>query len=344
VHVWAPAPAHSEGAVTVHELGAAYRASALHALDEALDRCPPPRRLFVQWVPHGYGYKSLNVPFCLWVRKRARRGDEVYLMVHEPFLAFDRHRVRQNVGAVVHRVMLRLLLKAASRVWVSTPSFLDDVRRFGPRESLDVRWLPIPSPVTPVHDPAAVEKLRNRLAGELPLVGYFGTCNSLVAPLLQSVFEQMASRQTSLRVALMGRGTRTFADRLVAAGRIGPAAIVASGEQPAYELSLLLQCCDVFIQPYPDGVSSRRTTLMALLEHGCAVVASAGPRTEEGWRESDVIVLTSQGDAPAMAAAALRLLDEPAKRRSMRDRARTAYITQFDVGHALDVLIDGVAV
>ena len=40
--------------------------------------CEAPRRLFVQWVPHGFGYKSLNMPFCLWVWRRARGGDSVH--------------------------------------------------------------------------------------------------------------------------------------------------------------------------------------------------------------------------------------------------------------------------
>jgi glycosyltransferase involved in cell wall biosynthesis len=177
-----------------------------------------------------------------------------------------------------------------------------------------------------------------------PLIGHFGTCNPLVAPVLESVIEQMCASRSDLRFALLGRGTEAFARRLSERGRIHPSAIALSGERPEPELSRLLQCCDVFVQPYPDGVSSRRTTMMALLQHGCVVVASVGARTEACWRESDVVRLTPPGDATAMAAAALALLDESATGGSIRERARAAYLTHFDAGRAVDALVDRTAV
>ncbi len=138
VHVWSPAPADEMAGVRVHPLEGGYAARHLGAIGRALDKCETPRRLFVQWVPHGFGYKSLNLPFCLWVWRRARGGDSVHVMVHEPYLPFESRRLRQNVGAIVHRLMLMALLRAADRVWVSTPSFVPMVRRFGPRRPLQV--------------------------------------------------------------------------------------------------------------------------------------------------------------------------------------------------------------
>jgi len=343
VHVWSPAPASAGRSVAVHELPGGYRVSGLGALDRALDRCPPPRRLFVQWVPHGYGYKSLNVPFCLWVRRRAQRGDEVQLMVHEPFLPFDRTRIRQNVGAVVHRVMLHLLLRAARRVWVSTSSFLPDVERFAPEESEGARWLPIPATVLPVADAAGVAALRSTLAGAAPIVGYFGTCNPMVAPMLRRVFERLAGERPDLRFVLAGRGTGAFASRLIQDGSLPGSALVASGERQSRELSLLLQCCDVFVQPYHDGVSTRRTTLMSLLEHGRAVVTSTGVRTEEGWRRSGALILTPAGDPAGMASAALALIARPADREALGERARSLYLADFDVTRTLAALAGAAA-
>ena len=43
------------------------------------------------------------------------------------------------------------------------------------------------------------------------------------------------------------------------------------------------------LQPYPDGVSSRRTTVTSLLAHGCAVVTTRGPLTEGLWQESGAV-------------------------------------------------------
>ena len=337
VHVWAPAPARNETSAVVHELPGGFALTGLAPLDSALESCAAPRRLFVQWVPHGYGYKSLNLPFCLWVRHRARRGDDVHLMVHEPFLPFDLGRMRQNVGALVHRLMLRILLGAASRVWVSTPSFDDDVRGVAPR-AMATTWLPVPSPVPPVVAPDAVGRLRRELAGSSPVVGHFGTCHALVAPLLSRVFTQLAASRPDLRFVLAGRESDAFAARLAASGRIAGDAIVASGKRSADEVSRLIQCCDVFVQPYHDGVSTRRTTLMALLEHGSAVVTTAGPRTEALWTSSNALVLRPGNDALALATAVLELIDDPSKRELLCARARALYRSEFDVPHLLRAL------
>lgn len=336
VHVWAPRPAGVGGAATVHEIAGAYRVTSLRALDRALDACRRPRRLFVQWVPHGYGYKSLNVPFCLWVRHRARRGDSLDLMVHEPFLPFDRTRVRQNVGALVHRAMLAILLSAADRVWVSTPSFLPEVRRFGPRRGVEYAWLPIPSPVTPVAEGEARALARELGSG---VVGYFGTANRLVARCLGDTMEQVASRRPDVRFALVGAGTDGFARELAGSRPAVASSILTAGPRSAVDVSRLIQCCDLFLQPYPDGVSTRRTTMMALLQHGRAVVTNAGPRTEPLWSRSDAVRLVESAGPAALAEAVVDLIADPAGRGRLADRARMLYDSTFALAHVRAALM-----
>src|SRR5438094_5217767 len=75
VHVWCPSSPEPEAAmpgVNVHrELGR----MSFHDLFRAgrlLNKFPKPRRLLVQWVPHGYGYRSMNLAFCLWIWNRAK--------------------------------------------------------------------------------------------------------------------------------------------------------------------------------------------------------------------------------------------------------------------------------
>src|SRR3954466_9251737 len=69
VHVWCAAGGRggAAGRFTVHpELGTFQRADLARA-GKLLDTFSSPRRLLVQWVPHGYGFRAMNVGFCLWL-------------------------------------------------------------------------------------------------------------------------------------------------------------------------------------------------------------------------------------------------------------------------------------
>src|SRR5260221_4075914 len=67
VHVWRPdcsGPRLDGRGVVVHrELGGISLAD-LRRVGKQLDRFPAPRKLFGQWVPQGFGYRSMNVGFC----------------------------------------------------------------------------------------------------------------------------------------------------------------------------------------------------------------------------------------------------------------------------------------
>src|SRR5205807_10388299 len=110
-----------DGVIVHREMGRFTR-SDLRRVGSRLDQLKAPGRLLVQWVPHGYGYRSMNLHFCLWLWRRARRGDRVEIMVHEPFLSFREGSWKQSGVAAVHRLMTIILLNAASRVWITIPA------------------------------------------------------------------------------------------------------------------------------------------------------------------------------------------------------------------------------
>ena len=338
VHVWSPAPAEAIPSVAVHPLPGGYAAGRLGILSRALDAVGGPRRLFVQWVPHGYGYKSLNVAFCLWLWRRARRGDVVDLMVHEPFLPFASGRPRQNIGAIAHRLMLMVLLRAAGRVWVSTPSFLPMVRPFGPRRAAPYAWLPIPSPVSITAHAVEVSVRRRTLAGTRPTVGYFGTANPLVAGVLERVIVGIAGRRPDVRFVLLGRGTEQLAQRAGDAHtrpRPGNRGEWQSAGRRTVDLDSVLRCVRAAISrrrqcsPHdPDGAARARSRDRGL----------TGARTEDGWDQA--IQLTREGDAMAMVASAVGLLEAPLRRAALSEAASRLYAERFHVDRAINVLLN----
>ena len=95
-------------------------------------------------MPHGFGQRSLNLGFCLWVARRARAGDLVDVVVHEPYLEFGWGPLRHLTMAVVHRLMTAVLLRAADRVWISTPAWESRLRPYALGRAIEMRWLPVP--------------------------------------------------------------------------------------------------------------------------------------------------------------------------------------------------------
>ena len=148
--------------VTVHPMLGRISRRDLRAVDLLLDRFPPPRRLLVQWVPHGFGYRSMNVGFCLWLRQRARRGDRVEIMVHEPYLAFGEGRSMRSTAAAVHRVMTVILARAADRIWIAIPDWERRWRPYALGRDVPFEWLPIPSSL-PEPAPDDVCRVREQL-------------------------------------------------------------------------------------------------------------------------------------------------------------------------------------
>src|SRR5262249_19654904 len=96
--------------------------------------------------------------------------------------------------------------------------------------------------------------------------------------------------------------------------------------------------CDIMIQPYPDGVSSRRTSFMAGLSHGQPMVTTAGVLTESLWSETGAIVLAPAGELGIFVEPTKALLNDEAKRRMLSQEAKALYKERFDLACTVNAL------
>jgi glycosyltransferase involved in cell wall biosynthesis len=343
VHVWCPAgPGKSPeiGGVEVHADLGKFSAKDLRAAGRQLDRFPHPRRLLVQWVPHGFGYKSLNLPFCLWLWHRsAKHGDRVELMVHEPYLPFLKGHWRQNAAAVVHRLMTLVLLRTADRVWVSTPAWEERLRPYEWGRHHTFNWLPVPSNVPTVNDAAGAAAIRRQYAASGLLVGHFGTFGPPIVPMLRAILPPLLRRANNASLLLIGVGSSAFRESLARecpdlANRIHATGKIEAGDR----LSLHLSACDLLVQPFPDGVTSRRSTIMAALSHGRPTITTEGALTEPFWRKSGAVTLAPAGASEAFVELAIRFLENPEARASLGEAGRDFYRREFDIEHVVGLL------
>lgn len=339
VHVWCPEASERDvDGVMIHGDLGSFGSADLARAGALLDAFQAPRRLLVQWVPHGYGYRAMNMTFCLWLLGRSRRGDAVELMVHEAYLHLWEGTWRQTAAAAVHRVMTMVLLQAASRVWVSIPAWEDMWRPYVIGRTVPFKWLPVPSVLGDAKR-ETIDAVRAglRTSGG-PLVGHLGTYGAPVAVLLQQSLRELLGRVEAAHVLLIGSGSDEFRRAFVAAAPHYSTRVTATGELEHSALAAHVAACDLLLQPYPDGVTSRRTTAMAALRLGVPLVTTIGRLTEPTWQISNAVSLTPVGDCHRLAGEVEQLLRNPRERLHMARTGREFYERTFDMRHTIDEL------
>jgi glycosyltransferase involved in cell wall biosynthesis len=340
VHVWCPhtGPGAAPNAPHVHpELGQ-FRPGDLKRLEERLRAYPGPRRLLVQWVPHAFGYHSMNVWFCLWLARRARAGDEVELMVHEPYLEFRRGPLRHAVMAVVHRLMTIVLLRAARKVWISIPAWERLLRPYALGRALPMQWLPVPGCVADDHgaSPAAIRL--KYVADRHYLLGHFGSYGAAVTELLLERLPAIMNGPFKPSLLLLGSGSERFREALLEMSPWWTDRVHAAGYLSGSDLGAHIAACDLFLQPYPDGISSRRTSTMACLSCGRAVVTTAGHLTEPLWSETGAVAMADVADHSEFASKVMSLLQHDDARLALGARGRQVCAESFTVLRVVNAL------
>jgi hypothetical protein len=340
VHVWAPAP----GTAAVHT-----RRPPVPIIHSLPDRFGPRSmkllnakmgsgKILVQYVPQAFGWRGMNLPFCLWLQARARR-QKLWVMFHEVAFSLNRRQpLRYNVLGVVTRLMASIVARSADRIFVSIPAWETVLRKLS-TITKPIVWCPVPSNIPVVDDPEGTMKIRLRYSRSgSRLLGHFGTYNEAIAGMLEELIPDVLRTRTDASILLMGKNSDVFRSEL--GRRHGDVIdhVSATGELSDRELSAHVSACDMMLQPYPDGVSARRTTMSALLAHSRAVVTTSGHLTEPLWLQSGAVALSPVGDRSSFLENVDRYLSDARARKQLGCLARSLYQERFDLRHTLYIL------
>jgi hypothetical protein len=257
-------------------------------------------------------------------------------MFHEPYFEYTWMSIHQNALAAAERVMARTLLRAASRVYLSTDAWRQYLAPHAPNgRAADFETLPIPSAI-PRHDAADAAAARTRLLGSsTELVGHFGTYGSHVAPMLASALSELLTARQQLSAVCIGAGSDAFARQLEESSPGLRGRVHGTGRLDAPAVAACLGGCDLLLQPYIDGVTTRRTSTMAGLINGRAILTTTGHLTEPVWAENGAVAMVGANDSKPFVAAAIHLLDAEGERAALGARGERTYLQRFALPHTV---------
>jgi glycosyltransferase involved in cell wall biosynthesis len=339
VHVWTPRNSTSSddaGPVRVHRLPDNFGPRSILAMDRGIDRTSH-SNVLVQYVPHAFGWKAMNVPLCVWLgsRYRGRLG----VVFHEVAFPMTRDQsMRHNFLGLVTRAMAAILARSAQRIFVTIPAWEPMLRSIS-RTRQTIQWLPNFSTIPVVEDEAGANAIRRRVAvAGGKLVGHFGAYGPVYDDGTTALIAAALERDADLSVLLIGKRGIEFRDRMIGRRPSFANRIVATGVLPPAEVSRSIAACDLMLQYYPDGVSTRQTSCMVPLQHGRPIVTTSGQLTEPLWEESRAVALAPANDIPSVAGLVHRLIGDGNERQRLGTAARELYDRRFDIRHTVAAL------
>lgn len=327
VHVWMPgaksyAPAQ-QPVRDIHPLPTGFGWRWLRELDRGLRSYSAPRHLLIQYVPHGYGWKSMNLAFCLWIF--LQRNHNVTVMFHEVAYPFRPGQLwRHTLLAVVHRIMAWLILRSARHSFTSADQYLSLLQRLGSSQA-SIRILRLCSNVP-------LDKYSNGASGKrqdirrAPVVGVFSSFGREICELLEPAIACILQNSQSA-IVLIGPA-ELFVQTLLQRYPMCADRMTTTGRLHVSEVGSHIRRCNVLLQLYPDGASAAHGTLIAALASGTPVVTTRGPLTDQFFIESKAVLLSP--NAPESIQSSIdSLLANPAAAEALGNRARRLYEDYF---------------
>jgi len=331
----------SDGLVRIVTLPDQFGAGSRSELDRLLD-AQPATRILVQYVPNAFGFRGANLAWCHALKRRADRdGADVRVMFHEPYFYFGWNRPQRNALALVQRAMAAILLRTASRVYLSTDAWRAYLRPYASASTPPFVTLPIPSAIPRCDRSTDVQAVRDGIGGGRgAVIGHFGTYGAHVAPMIRRALTSLLEDDVALRAICVGVGSERFVRDLERGHRSIAGRVLATSRLSPSDVAVHLSACDLLLQPYPDGVTTRRTSVMAGLANGRPVLTTSGALTEPIWAGTSAVALAAADRANAFRLAARELVADADRRAALAARGDAVYRSHFALEHTIAMLRD----
>ncbi len=267
-----------------------------------------PDWVLLQFNQFSFGHWGLSPWLPLAMRRLGSLAPRTRfaVMFHEDFVPPTTWKFR--IMRQWQRWQFRALGEAADLVAFSIDPW---VRRYAPWfQGTRVVHMPVGSNMPRVDISRDEARHRLGIPRDRLIVGVFGTVHSSRS--LGFIVESVAQLRKTRDVGLVYIG----GDASVVRAAMPDVPAVAEGPLAPDEVSRRLGAVDLYLAPFVDGVSSRRGSLIAALQHGLPAVTTTGELTDDFLRSAvgHAFDAAPASDRQAFVDAAVRLGNDPPRR------------------------------
>ncbi len=276
-----------------------------------------PGIVHIQYPAGGYG-KNPAANFLPMLLRIALPKTKVVSTIHE----FSNKTLKGK---------LRLLISivACHKMIIVDQRYKRDIKKFWPFVGNRTVHIPVgsnlPDPLQP--NESDVRKLRNSLgiAETAPVISYFGVIRpGKGIEFLLNASHKALQKYPEAKLLFIGRIYENYYEQsikgMIEDEQLG-SNVIFTGSCEQSEIPLYFALADMCVLPFEDGVSTKRTSFMAALQHNLPTITTKGDFLPDGLVDYENVILVKYGDEAALSDKMIRLIEDGDLRGKLRSNA-----------------------
>lgn len=232
------------------------------------------KTVILQYTGFSYSPKGFNLNLIPFWQDCAQRF-QALLMVHETYNRWDLKYPGTWALNPCQKYLLRQLTQVSHQVFCGSETYLSQLKRII-SDPQKLHYLPIPSNIPPdplTSDQRQVLQHSLNLPSNHHVLSLFGCQHSIRQDWLYKLDRHLKQLNQPISWLLLGNAQQILLPLL------NP--VLRPGHLTASRLSHHLQLSDLLLMPHELGISAKRTSLMAAIEHGVPIIGTKGYLTDQ---------------------------------------------------------------
>lgn len=285
----------------------------------------PPDWLILQYDPFSYGMPyGINpyLPWMLFLLRKSFPQLRVGIIVHETFRPVN--NFKSALLQFTLTIQLWIVCYFMDAIFIVVESWVTKVNQWFP--SKVIQHLPVSSNISRVTISRNQMRKRLGISSQTIVLGLFGRMHA-VRSYEHIILSAKKIIEAGQDILILYIGLHPSAART----HLNIFPLIAEGPLANYEISEYFTAMDIYLAPFNEGVSTRRTSFMAGLQHGLPTVSTYGVYTETLLMAANrkAYILTANDCPEDFAGEVLNLVFNPAYRQQLSINAEAFFQNEY---------------